>query len=406
MANEKSNALYQSLLKRGGQVVSLEELAAETEYAVSTLRTYVTKNYLCPWLFKDDEGQVRVGDVHDMAPSDIHRAVSQKRNRYAYEHLRVSELVSSLLERSKTNAGLALELINRPQLTNRLDAFVLLFMTAWEQLLKADMEMRDPGSIFNGQRSASGSGRPMTHGLQVALTTVMPDRKSPVRRNIEVLKDLRDGAAHLLVPEVTGIVTRYFQSALLNYIDHFAALAGEPPFRFEGTGLLTLGMRYHRPSLEALQVRHGELQARDVLALIESLEQEAQESKDPQFAVTIEHTLVLEKKESVGAIRLAKSPQGQLAVPVAVPKDPQKTCPHSTTDCVALLNERTDATWNTNAVARVAAFLKVKEGNNQYHFEFRGIHSYSDRFIEKVVERYRQDPSLIEKAWDWYRNGR
>jgi hypothetical protein len=74
----------------------------------------------------------------DLGP--LRRALSQKENRYAYEHLGFTELVSSLIERSRTNAGLALELINRPELPNRLDAFLLLFVTAWEQLLKAGKE--------------------------------------------------------------------------------------------------------------------------------------------------------------------------------------------------------------------------------------------------------------------------
>lgn len=39
---------------------------------------------------------------------------------------------------------LALELYNRPSLDNRLDAFVLCFCTAWEQLLKAPALLLQP----------------------------------------------------------------------------------------------------------------------------------------------------------------------------------------------------------------------------------------------------------------------
>ena len=44
---------------------------------------------------------------------------------------------------------LALELYNRPSLENKLDGFVLLFCTAWEQLTKAMLiESKGEDSIF------------------------------------------------------------------------------------------------------------------------------------------------------------------------------------------------------------------------------------------------------------------
>lgn len=343
-----------------------------------------------------------VGDVADLAPGDIKRAVSQKRNRFTYEHLGVSELVSNLLERSRTNAGLALELINRPELKNRLDAFVLLFMTAWEQLLKAELERDDPGGIFTGSRTASG--RQMTISMNTALERCFPQRTAPLRRNIEVLKDLRDGAAHLLVPEVTGIVTRYFQASILNYIARFLDVAGEPPFRFEGTGLLTLGVPYRSPTLEALQVRHGNTHAAEVFALIQTLEEAAKSSDDPSFVVSLDHRLVLEKGDAPGAIHLTKAPGGRLAVPVHVPKDPKQLCPYTATEVASILSARTDVSWSAGAVAAVAAFIGVKGTDNEFHYSWAQgkatFHSYSDRFIERVQERLRQDPGLIAKAYE------
>ncbi|WP_373416923.1 DUF3644 domain-containing protein, partial [Vibrio parahaemolyticus] len=41
------------------------------------------------------------------------------------------------MKKSRDNMMLALELYNRPSLENKLDGFVMLFSTAWEQLLKS-----------------------------------------------------------------------------------------------------------------------------------------------------------------------------------------------------------------------------------------------------------------------------
>ena len=403
MSSDNSTALFNALLIHSGREVSLEALSTASGYAESSIRTYVSKNMLLPWLGKGSSaGMLRVGDMTNAAPGDIKRGVQQRRNRYAYEHLGFSELVSSLLSRSRTNAGLALELINRPELANRLDAFVLLFMTAWEQLLKARLEHQEEGSIFTG--GTSPTGRPITIGVKTAIERLMPERKDAVRRNIEVIKDLRDGAAHLLVPEVTGILTRYFQASILNYIDCFQEFSDEPPFRFEGTGLLTLGVPYRKPSIDALSVCHGRHQAQQILALIDSLEVDVDKTDDPKFAVSLRHQLVLQKGPTAGAINLSKSPNGKTLVPVEVPRDPKAKWRYNATECAQVLSQKTSAKWNASAVAAVASMLGVKSENNQYHYCWKSgkteSHSYSDQFIERVVERYRQDPELIKKAYE------
>lgn len=313
----------------------------------------------------------------------------------------MTELVSSLLDRSRTNAGLALELINRPEMANRLDAFVLLFVTAWEQLLKADLEHREQGSIFTG--ATSPMGRQITIGLPTALERAFPSRTEPVRRNIEVLKDLRDGAAHLLVPEVTGIASRYFQASILNYIKHFQGLAEEPPFRFEGTGLLTLGVAYESPHLELLRVRHGQT-ASEVKALIEKLEADAQAAGNQQFAVSIEYQLVLDKKAGPNAIRLVNADDGTPAAVVKVPRDPKAVCPYSTKEVASLLAQRTgDTSWNQNHVAAVAEYLDVKLSDNEYHYGYQAgahvLHTYSDSFVDKLCERLKSEPNLVKNAY-------
>lgn len=396
---EKLEALLVALRASQGKAIAVEELAAAAGYHVPTLRSYVQKHMLVPRVTLVDDGRCKVGDLEGFTLGDLRRALSQRKNRYTWEHLSVSELVSSLLDRSRTNAGLALELINRPELANRLDAFVLLFHTAWEQLLKADLEQKEPGSVFTG--GTSSSGRPATIGMATALERTFPSTKDPVRRNIEWLKELRDGATHLLVPELTGIATRYFQASVLNYIARFQDLTGEPPFRFEGTGLLTLGVAYSSPSLDALRVSHG-THAPEVLALIARLEEEADEAKDARFAVTIEYQLVLDKKPGPGAIRLVTGPGGAAARPVFVPKDPKERWPHRATECANILTTKTGITWSNDAVVAVAELLGVREGDNEHHYRMaygtQEIHLYSEPFIELVQERLRQDPDLVARA--------
>lgn len=397
---DKVPRLLAAIKNHSESAVTLDVLATEAGYEPGTLKTYLIKNKLAPVVVWRGQGQCLVGRAESLDLGHLRRALSQKDNRYSYEHLGVTELVSSLLERSRTNAGLALELINRPELANRVDAFLLLFVTAWEQLLKAGIEHRQAGAIFTGDRTASG--RAITMALGKAIELTWTDATSPVRRNLEQLKDLRDNAAHLLVPEVVGIASRYFQAALRNYIDEFTALAQEQPFRFAGGGLLTLGLPYASPTLEALRASHGD-SAEEIKALITMLEKGATEG-DPAFAVPIRCELVLEKKPGPGAIRLTAGSGGVPVATIKVPRDVNATYPHTSTDCARLLTKRVGHPWFRQDVATVAAFLKVKSGDNEHHYGFgygkNVLHKYSDAFIDLVVHRLAQEPDLLRHARD------
>ena len=219
---------------------------------------------------------------------------------------------------------------------------------------------------------------------------------------MEHLKDLRDNAAHLLVPEVVGILSRYFQAGLCNYIAHFTAFVQEQPFRFAGTGLLTLGLPYSSPTLESLRSKHGK-NAEEIKDLITMLENSASD-EDPQFVLHMKYELVLEKKAGPGAIKLTSGSDGLPVKTIKVPRDVKATFPYTSTACGRRLSERSGRPWSPHDVAKVATFLKVKDSDNEHHYGFRYgkniFHQYSDSFIDLVVHRLEQEPDLVKLARD------
>ena len=381
-----------------GRAFSGDDLAqACPSLKASSVRTYLSEGHLAP-LLAEAHPPFRVrGEVADLSDDALHRRISQSKR--VQERHGLDPLVRQLLARSQTNAALALELVNRPGLANRLDAFVLLMLTAWEQVLKARMQLHSRGSVYTGESTLSG--RKVTVGFARAVDSAFPSKSDPIRRNLEWLKDLRDGCAHLVVPELAGIATRYFQSSLLNYLRFYHEVAGEPALRFEGTGLITLGVAYQSPRIEALRVAHGAV-ADEVRALLDAMEQAAEAENDPRFAVSIRHELVLEKRAGPGTIKLSAADDASAVAVVKVPRDPNSVCPHTTKQCASLLTVRSGQAWNVDAVAVVAAFLKVKSGNNEYHYAHRHgastLHSYSDAFVDLVCARLAQTPDLIVQA--------
>ncbi|MCV6004036.1 DUF3644 domain-containing protein, partial [Escherichia coli] len=68
---------------------------------------------------------------------EFKKRLSQSKHYQELGHRCKSNLAKALIKKSRDNMMLALELYNRPSLENKLDGFVMLFSTAWEQLLKS-----------------------------------------------------------------------------------------------------------------------------------------------------------------------------------------------------------------------------------------------------------------------------
>ena len=125
-------------------------------------------------------------------------------------------LKGRLLDKSIEAYILALETINRLSIQYRVETFCYLICNAWELLLKARIldTDRKPNSIFykkeRGKRQRSLS-------LRDCLNRSIPDRKDPVRRNIERIEDLRDEATHLVISQVPREVLGLFQACVINY---------------------------------------------------------------------------------------------------------------------------------------------------------------------------------------------
>ncbi|WP_406564439.1 DUF3644 domain-containing protein [Methylophaga thiooxydans] len=91
-------------------------------------------------------------------------------------------MLRPFFNKAKDNILLALELYNRPALENIMDAFVMLFCTAWEQLLKAVIiERHGEETIY---RKNPKSGLKETISLRACLSMLYVP-SSNVRKNIE-----------------------------------------------------------------------------------------------------------------------------------------------------------------------------------------------------------------------------
>ena len=127
-----------------------------------------------------------------------------------------SGLKGQMVEKSVDAYVLALETINRLSIKYRVESFTHLICNAWELLLKArvlDVQLSRDAIYYKTKR-----GEPRrTISLRDALIKVVPSEKEPLRRNLEIVADLRDEAMHFVISEVPNDVLLLFQACVINY---------------------------------------------------------------------------------------------------------------------------------------------------------------------------------------------
>ncbi|WP_119072407.1 DUF3644 domain-containing protein [Aggregatilinea lenta] len=403
--------------ERLGREFSLGDIAANTGWTESTVRTYETKGYWSSIIFKMPNGNYVARGVLNLSESNFHQEITQTQTIREFGHHLNSRIAKALLSKSKDNMILALELYNRPSLQNRLDGFTILFCTAWEQLLKAQIAERDGDSEI--YRTVRPGRRPETISLQDCLNLIFPDDGNPVRRNIEQVKDYRDKATHLLMPEAQGLVSQVFQAGVINYEKHFCDISGIAFLPENSTGLMTLVGRQQEPDIVKLRSLYGEQVAGDILNLVQTLQRRIAEIDDDRFAVVVEHRLVFARRGEGTDITLAHGDgASQDAVIIRDPIPVERGFPYSYGSLWPEIYRRLIEENNVEFLATrlrlkgdapifnrydLTAIL-AKEGwqnsINTYHYHSQILvgHRYSQEAVDYIVDKIVRDPDYVSRA--------
>lgn len=104
----------------------------------------------------------------------------------------------------------AINAINNPMALYRLETFLFLFCNAWELLLKA--KVAKEGGIEKILEEDGGHTISFTKVLEIALPS-----KDTVRVNLNLINDLRNRAAHFVLPIVQASHIVTFQAGIRNY---------------------------------------------------------------------------------------------------------------------------------------------------------------------------------------------
>lgn len=396
--SDAQKGLLALLKAKSGKSVSRDEVLTATGWKVATLKSYLSKGNLDAFLKEGSEGQFDVKTGPDLDEWTFARQMTQSVSVREIGAPCKSSLARALVRKARDNMVLALELYNRPTLENRLDSFCMLFCTAWEQLLKAEIiENEEEDVIYTEVEEGK---RPKTISLEKALDKRLA-ANDPVRANVLAIAELRHGATHLLMPEVQSVLSRLFQAGVINFAKRFPSLGGMPLFPSSSSGLMSLISDPEKLDVVALREMYGEKTAKGILDLVSTLDANIEKTKDDRFAIGVEYRLVLTKSESKADIRLttAAEADGSAAV-VEKPVPLDKMFPYSMGDVAAQLSSRLAMKITAYDVQVMLAREKWKAQNNDFHqytSRFK-IHQYSERVIAVLGEKLSADPQYLVRA--------
>lgn len=315
---------------------------------------------------------------------------------------------NTFFEKSTAAFGLALDTVNRLGIKYRLDAFCILYCNAFDLLLKAK-QVRDlgPDSIISNRQPGK------THSLSRMLQLVFLDTRDPVRRNCEVINELRDKATHLRMPDLAPEFASIIQAAILNY----QTLVKEW-FQHDLTSEIPIGMMTIRHDYddrnwdyqdEEVRTRLGSEMTRLLVGLRSSIKGETYDMANPyHFAIPLEFKLLWTDAATAGVTVITSSNSNLTAGTVAIPVDYGKTHPYRQKDALDEIKRELgidDKGVNQYDLQAVNAVHSIQsKPKMHYRSPVEGSPgTYSQAYVDWIVESVKNDPSFFADAREKYK---
>ena len=119
-------------------------------------------------------------------------------------------LIDDMLEKSEEAFLMAIEIYNKPTINYRIEGFSFFICNAWELLLKARL-VQEGKSIYYSDKPNR------TISLSRCVSMVFTNDKDPIRKNLEIIINLRNTSTHFIIKEMDSIYFPFMQANVLNY---------------------------------------------------------------------------------------------------------------------------------------------------------------------------------------------
>lgn len=382
--------------EENGTTFTAEMVAQRTTYSKNSINKYINEKLLDKYIFHaGSRAKYRIEGISALSNDEFLSVMSQSAK--AKQKKPEEQFHDKLVSRSLDAFTLALEVYNRPSMKNRVEAFAIMMVNAWELLLKAEILKAEGYEkiFYDGDKSISISDA-VKRRLQ---------EKDPVRINLETIIDLRDHAIHLLIPELQPQLSRLFQATVLNYQTRYRNEMGNAPLAGQSVGMLSLVVDGPAPEVALIQKLYGKHAAQSVSKFIQRFDETSKMVDSTEFSIPVDYRLALVKREDESDLSLSVGDAGEGAIIITKTKDPDATHPYHTNEALDEINKR-QATISIKSGAFQAVLNKHKI-NNQTKSDMRwvidGRPRYSEKFIRWFVDNLKQ-PKWLESAKEFRRS--
>ncbi len=377
-----------------GSSFTFQEAAAKTGYSSNSVNKYISEKLKDIYIFKSESNGWISEGLCQLSNDDFIRLMSQST---AAKVLTSNEKIyQKLMKRSLDAFTLALEVYNRPSLSNRVEAFAIMMVNAWELFLKAEiLDVLGQEKVF------------YANGKSIAISDALPfifQNNNPVKKNIDTLIQLRDHATHLLIPELQPQLSRLFQSNVLNYQERYKSRMGNSPLSGQSVGMLSLVIDGPEPEIGIIRESYGELTANEVINFLKQFEVTSKDINSDKYSISIDYKLALTKKNDAADLTLSTGVDGQKAIIITKAKDLNTTHPYTTTSAIEKINHDQRAITITSYSFQAVLYKhKVKANKNSDLHNYTDTHRYSAKFINWFVNNLVNQKNWLNNSLSAYK---
>ncbi|MFX2484037.1 DUF3644 domain-containing protein [Serratia marcescens] len=383
------------LHEKNNHKFSIKDLVNSTGYNENSIRKYINEKLNGVYLHPINEKEWRCDGLLKLSNDDFIRMMSQSlKAKTVTPELKIYK---GLLKRSLDAFILSLEVYNRPSLDNRVEAFCILSINAWELLLKAELiKALSLDTVFK----SSGHSISISDALNKRL-----QQNDPVRKNLETLVELRDSAIHLLIPELQPELSRLFQANVLNYQQRYLNETGSSPLSGQSIGMLSLVIDGPQSDISIIKENYGSMTAAVAEEFLGRFNKNASEYDSVEFTIPVDYKLTLTKNTKESDLALGIGEKGHNAIIIREVRDPDITHPYYEGTAIERINNQ-QSEFSITRYSFRAVISKHKVQNNKkspMHFEIDKRHRYSEKFVIWFVDSLKQ-PEWLDDAISYLKN--
>ncbi len=310
----------------------------------------------------------------------------------------MENIIDNLLNKSKENFMMAIEIYNKPTIHYRVEGFCFFICNSWELMLKAHMiDKLGEVSIYY----KNNSSRTLT--LKKCISIIFTNEKAPLRLNLEKIIELRNTSTYFITEEYELIYLPLFQSCIFNFMEKMYEFHNIDMTTITPWSFLMWTMNRNMININEIRAKYtGEIANKliNVSTDISSLSSQ----NNHTFSVKVEcfNCITKDKNKGGGITYISNETKNQIKMRQEA-EDPNSTHKYNMKSCNKEINKRLktlgiNLKFNKYHFELFCKYYNLKKNPKlcyTYNVNSSPNYSYSLQTIDFIVDEIKKDPKNI-----------